>query len=635
MTGWLHLGSAALCLAWTLMVLVVGRGWRTLLLAAPAAAAAAWAASVALTEVAGLFEVARSAVWFGVLLLLWRHVAGGTRLFGVFAAVGIALTMLALLPGASLIARLALALLVVLMAENLYRTAPASMRWHVVLPCIALGGLAAFDLVVYAHAALTRGFAPVLIDARAVLTACAAPLLAIAALRDRRLMRDPPVSRQVVFHGATLAVAGTFLLGIGAAGEALRQFGDPWARTAQIVLVAAALMALLVACSAHSLRSRLRRLVVDHFFRARYDYRREWLRCVATLADADMAHDLRAIRAIADPVDSPAGMLLLRAPGEAALRWAGSWNRPAALCDVGPDHPVVAALRGGSWIAQAPDSGLAAQFEDLWLVVPLMHPREGLLGAVLLARPRAGLNLDSEVFDLLRTLGREVAMFAAERQAAETLADQARLRDYAGRFAFVAHDIKTVASQLTLLLGNADAHIGNPDFQQDMLLTVRAAADRITKLIARLRVEAVPPEAAALDPLLRLRDLAVQRADAVEVDADVACRIAMAPEEFDAAVTHLLDNAREAAGGGTVRVRLRQNGGSVQLDIIDDGPGMSADFVRDTLFRPLATSKPRGSGIGAWQARTLLRGAGGDLSVLSQPGAGTTMRLTLPSVRQA
>ena len=69
------------------------------------------------------------------------------------------------------------------------------------------------------------------------------------------------------------------------------------------------------------------------------------------------------------------------------------------------------------------------------------------------------------------------------------------------------------------------------------------------------------------------------------------------------------------------------------VDIIDEGPGMSADFIRDRLFRPFATTKTGGHGIGAYQARELLRAAGGDLLVLSRPDAGTTMRLLLPSVR--
>ena len=48
---------------------------------------------------------------------------------------------------------------------------------------------------------------------------------------------------------------------------------------------------------------------------------------------------------------------------------------------------------------------------------------------------------------------------------------------------------------------------------------------------------------------------------------------------------------------------------------------------------PLFHSKGGGHGIGAYQARELVRDAGGDLLVLSRPNAGTTMRVILPSVR--
>ena len=66
------------------------------------------------------------------------------------------------------------------------------------------------------------------------------------------------------------------------------------------------------------------------------------------------------------------------------------------------------------------------------------------------------------------------------------------------------------------------------------------------------------------------------------------------------------------------------------LDVVDHGLGMDAAFIRDSLFRPFTTSKPLGSGIGAFQARELVREAGGELQVTSVPGQGTTMRILLP-----
>jgi putative PEP-CTERM system histidine kinase len=671
----LHAGAAGVCLVWCLLIVLAGRSRIALLPAAASLAAALWAAAVAvwpaaaLIGPAGALETLRSLIWVALLLALADRVGGERarpliRRFAIAAALLGTVSVVDLLPALSpaqplpglgaptLLARFALAILLLVIAENILRNADEAQRWHVSLPCIAIGGLAAFDVLLYADAALSQAFSVTLVNARAVLTALAMPLLAIAAVRDRRLRRDPPVSREVVFRGATLVVAGTFLLGVGAAGEALRALNTEWGSTAQVSLLAGALLVLAVALSSASARSRLRRLVVDQFFTARYDYRREWLRCVAALSapDDEAPAETRAIRAIADAVDSPAGVLLLRDGAEAGGHaWAGSWNmadRPLALP---PSHALAALLGKGETVA-AFGNGTAAPpdlvdgYGALWLAVPLQHPREGLFGIVLLAPPRAPFPLDAEVFELLRTLGREVAMFLAERRAAERLVDSRRLQDYAKRFAFVAHDVKTVSSQLTMLLANAEENLSDPEFQHDMLTTVRASATRINTLIARLRQDeddgmtdrAAAPEAGTLDALARLSAIAASRAHPVELRQDGALPglVAATAANFDAMVTHLLDNAAEASPpGAPVTIRLGAEHGRAVIEIADRGPGMSPEFIRDRLFRPFDTGKPGGSGIGAWQARDLARRSGGDLAVVSRVGEGTTMRILLPLVR--
>lgn len=650
-----HAGSAAVCLGWALLVLLAGRDRRVLPAAAAALAAAAWAAAVALQPAAalegwaGALEILRNATWFAVLLILAHRIAGLPAAFVVrFAGAGAVAAMLALLtltPDATgfvalpslgspaLLARIALALMLVLLAENLARNADETARWSVKLPCLALGGLGVLDVVLYADAALSREFSATLLDARAAVTAAAMPLLVVAAMRMARRDRDPPVSRAVVFHSATLVIAGSFLLGVGVVAEALHRSGADWARAAQASLVAGAVLAVAVMLASSSARSRLRRLVVDHFFAARHDYRREWLRCVATLSDAETDAATRAIRAIADPLDSPAGLLLTREPGVSGLYWAGSWNRPAVVQPVADtmvqDGEIAVFEPAGDALLPPPLAGLG----PFWLALPLMHHRDGLVGAVLLAPPRAPLPLDAETRALLLTLGREVALFLAERRASESLATQRRLEEHARRFAFVAHDVKTVSAQLSMLLSNAEAHLQDPDFQRDMLLTVRASAARIDKLIARLAEPDAPAAEAPVAPVALLRALVAARPQHIllQEDGPAGGTVRMQRDRLEAALTHLLNNAVEASTHGEkVRLRVRQDEQRLIIDIADRGPGMTPEFIRDELFRPLATAKPGGSGIGAWQARELLREAGGELTVLSRPGIGTTMRILLP-----
>lgn len=97
-------------------------------------------------------------------------------------------------------------------------------------------------------------------------------------------------------------------------------------------------------------------------------------------------------------------------------------------------------------------------------------------------------------------------------------------------------------------------------------------------------------------------------------------------------LSHLIRNAQEATPrSGEVVVRLTQAPGEVIVSVCDTGSGMSAEFVRQRLFRPFDSTKGvHGMGIGAYQARQFVRKLGGDLSVTSSPGAGSTMVMTFP-----
>jgi signal transduction histidine kinase len=190
-----------------------------------------------------------------------------------------------------------------------------------------------------------------------------------------------------------------------------------------------------------------------------------------------------------------------------------------------------------------------------------------------------------------------------------------------------------------MLLTNAEVYADNPEFQRDMLATVRASVGKITRLLSRLQAERQERDHALITPAERLRDLVdacqmTRQREIVFSDQSGGAGAAIDPDAFDAVATHLLNNAVEASDPGTpVRVDLRVEAHGVVVDIIDHGTGMAPEFIRDELFRPLRSTKGDGHGIGAYQARELVRDAGGDLLVLSRPNAGTTMRVILPSVR--
>ena len=356
------------------------------------------------------------------------------------------------------------------------------------------------------------------------------------------------------------------------------------------------------------------------------------MRCIDTLT-APAAHTslpVRAIRAVAEVVDSPGGVLFVRAPEEVAFQWAGSWNMPAATQPIPPGHGLIGAFRAADWIVELDDvppvAEWARELTRTWLAVPLNH-QGNLIGFVVLARSRAQFKLDREVFDLLRIIGREVASRVAEQLAAQVLSQTQQLREYSQRFAFVIHDIKNVSGQLSMLLTNARG----PCRQSGVPARHAGDGGRLggqDHAAADAAAGGSPGAQPCADPAVasadRHRGAAGQiTGTAVELSDDGgSAGVAIDPESFDAVVQHLLNNAIEASGqAGPIRVVLRHEALSVVVDIVDEGPGMTPEFIRDELFRPFATTKGGGHGIGAYQARELLR-RGGRRSSRAEPPAG-------------
>jgi signal transduction histidine kinase len=66
------------------------------------------------------------------------------------------------------------------------------------------------------------------------------------------------------------------------------------------------------------------------------------------------------------------------------------------------------------------------------------------------------------------------------------------------------------------------------------------------------------------------------------------------------------------------------------LEVVDTGIGMSAEFIRERLFKPFETTKPQGMGIGVYESSQYITGLGGQILFDSEPGRGTRVRVLLP-----
>jgi putative PEP-CTERM system histidine kinase len=622
--------------------------------------AAASGASVRL-PIAGLalFDSVRLSAWllFAVALVttradgrsgpgrLYRH---GALAFCV-AAIAYDGLLIFLNPTASslytsqLLVRIGFGVIGLLTIENLWRNTEPQRRWHVWPLCLALGGLFAYELFLFADAFITRGRVdPGLGLGRAIAAAFMAPLLALAMARNREWRVDIHVSRQVVFHTATLLASGCFLLAVAIVGMVLRKFGGDWGLVLQLAMLFGSIVVLATVLSSGSLRRRLKFLISRNFFTHRYDYRVEWLKFIELISDSSQAEELqvRIIRALAGFVDSPAGVLWSLSRGT-GYRPTAVWQLPAPReAKLATEDPFIAGFRDGSWIQErlpeATDQAWPFASQNAWLAVPLSYRRE-VVGFVLLDWINHSVALDWEAFDLLRAAGRQAASYLSEERSTKVLRDSELLNEYGKRFAFVVHDIKNVASQLGLVVSNAKRHIHDPNFQQDMLQTIEDAVARMNHLLSQLKAGA-----ASRAPRLADADAIVAAVAAALADGPVTietrtdredCVAAIDPERLRSALTHLTQNAIEASRpGDCVVISTRRHRAHLVIDIVDRGQGMDDTFIRDELFLPFRSTKSDGHGIGAFQTRELIRMSGGDLEVISERGVGTTMRILLPLV---
>jgi putative PEP-CTERM system histidine kinase len=468
---------------------------------------------------------------------------------------------------------------------------------------------------------------------------------------------------------------------MAAGGYLIRLYGGTWGRAAQVVFFAGAGVVLVALIASSNLRRRLRVFLNKHFYRNKYDYRIEWLRFIQTLSAPEEGVETRdnAVRAIAQIIGSPGGVLFLRTEDGSEFRSVASWppqdfdtKRHEALP---PDAELVEFLARHQWVIdlaelrETPDAYQNISMPEsltrqrrFRLVVPLSHG-EDLIGFVALADPPPPFNPNYEDRDLLKTVGRHVAVHIAQYEADRRLSESRQFEAYHRLTAFVMHDLKNLTAQLALIVSNAEKHKRNPEFVDDAIATIANSTERMQRLVDQLQRR----EAQSLKRRVRLADVARSAAErcssrrpvpeCMVLDEDVW--VEADPERLTMVVEHVIRNAQDATAEdgrvsvsvGVTAVDANGNGPSEAvpvgdtsrlrvptsaLTVSDTGTGMTREFVQERLFKPFDTTKgSKGMGIGAYQVREYAQSLGGRVDVASEPGVGTRFTLRIPLAEPA
>jgi len=547
------------------------------------------------------------------------------------------------------------AVLIMVKLEGTLRASAGGIRWRIKFTLLGVGALFAVRIYTSSQVLLfsTVNLELTTIDAASIV---AVDLLVIFSLLRSRF-RDVEfyVSQEVLYKSLTVLIVGGYLLAVGVVAAVVRYLGvaDKFLRDSFFIFLG--ILGLAVIMLSDQLRHEIRRFINRHFRRPQYNYRKEWTaftqRTSTLLGIKDLC--MAVVKTVAETVGVSSVSIWLLDEVRKRPVLAGSTSfffsqeehlkrvsqEVAFLALTLREQSQVIDLDRSAWShskgikpsnATVPDEG---RFR---YCVPLAAGSE-FLGFMALNERMTKEPLSLEDFDLLKTLADQTAGMILNLKLIDRLGQARELEAFQTVSAFFVHDLKNVASTLSLMLQNLPAHYDNPEFRQDALRIMSASVKKIQDMCGRLSLlkdrielqqrecdlsELVSNTLAGLNGSLQA--LLVQ-------DLRPVPKLRLDPEQMQKVLVNLILNAGDALpNGGEIRLSTSQEGDKVAIAVTDNGCGMSREFLEKSLFHPFKTTKDHGSGIGLFQSKMIVEAHRGWIEVESREGQGSTFRVVLP-----
>jgi putative PEP-CTERM system histidine kinase len=245
--------------------------------------------------------------------------------------------------------------------------------------------------------------------------------------------------------------------------------------------------------------------------------------------------------------------------------------------------------------------------------------------------------LSAEDIVLLETLAAQLAAGLLNLRLTDQLRHAKEVETFQTVSTFFVHDLKNLASRLSLTMQNLPANFENPEFRADALRVMSVSVNKIEDMCERLAMLEKNIELKLdrydLNRLVTetLEEFKGNLRAQLKQDLQPVPRVLMDREQIHKVLTNLVMNANEAVNGnGVIRVATIHEGNTVGFAVRDNGCGMTDEFIQKSLFRPFQTTKKKGLGIGLFHSRLIVEAHRGSVEVNSTVGSGTEFRVVLP-----
>ena len=540
--------------------------------------------------------------------------------------------------------------------ERTYRASVGTMRWRIKFMLLAVCVLFIIRFYTSSQALLFRAIdlPSEDLDSVALLVAGALMLRSFPRVGDSDLDVHP--SRSFLQSSVTIVLTGTYLLIVGALAKVVAYLGGDTSFEFKALVVLVALVALAVAAQSDRVRLHVRRFVSRYFQRPIYDYRTIWRKFTeSTSSVVDQGDLCRAlVRLVADTFQALSVAIWLTDDRREAFSLAASTSLPEGVGQsLAPAREEAVALIE-HFQAGAEPVDIEAQTRAWAVTLKRMHPsdftngghricvplieRGHLMGLMMIGDRVGGVPYSTQDMEMLLCMGDHASGSLLNARYSSSLLQAKEFEAFQAMAAFFVHDLKNAASTLNLMLQNLPVHYDDPTFREDTLRGVGKTVDHINHLVSRLSLlrHELKIEASETDlnevVSKAIEGLALASAAPVSTEYSTLPRINLDRQQISKVITNLVLNAIEATPSGRrVHVSTHAELGWAIIRVEDNGCGMSAEFIRDSLFRPFKTTKKNGLGIGMFQSRMIVEAHRGRIALSSEPDRGTTFQVFLPA----
>lgn len=528
--------------------------------------------------------------------------------------------------------------------EQTFVLTTGSARWRIKFEILGAGTFLAILIIYYSQGLLFHSINMGLNPMRAVVLMAAIAMIFYSHFKRWDGVVTIHISQQVACKSAVLLAVGMYIIFLGLVGQGMKYFGNDFQRSLIFAFAVFTGLGLLIILLSETAKRRITVFIHRNFFQNKYDYRTQWLQITDRLSESQSKESLKhsIISEFCYTFGMGTGVLFMINQERDSYHQAAVIGMEHNESTFSTNDPDIQLLCSSRWITDvrnnisetenSPHRELFTRL-DACFMIPLFI-NDSMDGFIILGRPHSSEEIYTyEDFDLMRTLAKQASLALQNLHLSDQLAYSRELAAIGKVSTFVMHDLKNLVSTVSLLLENAQEHINEPAFQNDLLMSLGNTVIKMRSIISRLKhlPEKNSLQLSSVNLLQMVQDTAAMvTGKTLEVTGTSV--IAEADrEELQKVTLNLMLNAVEATeGNAPVKVEVGENG-SPFIRVKDKGCGIPAAFMQHVLFKPFSSTKKQGMGIGLYQSRQIIEAHGGRIEVESST-MGSEFTVWLPKM---